>query len=55
MDKHSSLLWKVVTYNRKKFYNIGHRQMPTYDTQTIGKNNAAILLSVMPTCCIMES
>jgi len=23
-DKRSSLLWKVVTYGRKKFYNIGH-------------------------------
>jgi hypothetical protein len=23
MDKHSSLLWKVVSYGRKKFYNIG--------------------------------
>ncbi len=22
-DKRSSLLWKVVTYGRKKFYNIG--------------------------------
>jgi len=24
-DKHSRLLWKVVTYGRKKFYSIGHR------------------------------
>ncbi len=24
-DKPSSLLWKVVTYDRKKFYNIGHK------------------------------
>jgi hypothetical protein len=24
-DKRSSLLWKVVIYGRKKFYNIGHR------------------------------
>jgi hypothetical protein len=24
-DKRSSLFWKVVTYGRKKFYNIGHR------------------------------
>ncbi len=22
-EKHSSLLWKVVIYDRKKFYNIG--------------------------------
>jgi len=24
-DKRSNLLWKVVTYGRKKFYNIGPR------------------------------
>jgi hypothetical protein len=24
-DKRSSLLWKVTTYDRKTFYNIGHR------------------------------
>jgi hypothetical protein len=24
-DKRSSLLWKGKTYDRKKFYNIGHR------------------------------
>ncbi len=23
MDKRSSLLWKVITYDRKKIYNIG--------------------------------
>ncbi len=25
MDKRSNLLWKVVTYGREMFYNIGHR------------------------------
>jgi hypothetical protein len=24
-DKHSSLLWKIVNYGRKKFHNIGPR------------------------------
>ncbi len=28
MDKRSSLLQKVVTYDRKKFYNIGPRTKP---------------------------
>jgi hypothetical protein len=27
-DKRSSLFKKVVTYGRKKFYNIGHRSHP---------------------------
>ncbi len=26
MDKRSNLLWKGVTYDRKKFYNIDHGQ-----------------------------
>jgi hypothetical protein len=30
-DKRSNLLWKVVTYGRKKCYNIGHRWKFLYD------------------------
>jgi hypothetical protein len=34
-DKHSSLLRKVVTYGRKKFYNIGH--WPAFDGTFMAK------------------
>ncbi len=33
-DKHFSLLWKVVTYDRKKFYNIGPKSEQHFYKET---------------------
>ncbi len=35
MDKHSSLLWKFINYDRKKFYNVGPSTLVAMGSSTV--------------------